>query len=419
MQQRLEQLASQYADWDEKKGCYVNRDEIKSQEREEIQRLFSKFIYFELLANGQDTATITQNYEDIYKLFSAQPEVAALIDWLNANTQTNYAMTCLDTNYRKMLHPEDYKELTPVSIEHADEIRHWLINSEKKATQYTEKTLYASFIKLIDQSTEYFSEVQQSAPYGTKHILSSLPVATIGLGASLFLKQLSVLYLLYFVTLKSGQYVSKTDKPKVQEVGKAFEKIAKVSATTTSTLLINLMEMIFLSFRQGYAVSEEVADVLSSLLFAKANQGAITHEEVSELLELARLSISENGDYCHPQIKIVALPLEKHLEHLEKQPFLNYRAGKDKLKKVKCLLKDLQRIDGDKKKNIEEKLQQIRELLPQNGQDSAIWQGATGEALTRAKATLFILEEFFYPKPTVINHSDDNTLTNKITMDYF
>ena len=264
---------------------------------------------------------------------------------------------------------------------------------------------------MLDQSSGYFDEVGKIKPKGIRALISFLPMVFISFGTFVFAEELFAVYALYFALLKSGQYMESSKSKELQTLGSTLQKITMVSATTTTTLLVRLVEMTFWASRHCYEMSLQIGSTLLTPLIGYSPEvtfdGAAVEENLCRELIRARQNQS-TSDHCKtPQLNMIAAPIKSYLGLLEQQFFRNWRAGGEKHRALDAFLLRMRVIDKDDGLQIEQKIAKAQEALEIVKKKSTVYTegGKTALAVDRAERVISLLNDDFAMQPALLSKS--------------
>ncbi|PWY57449.1 hypothetical protein DGG96_01670 [Legionella qingyii] len=399
----LKTLVSIYASYDEEKKCY--NSELNQEALLRLDADFIKLINKLLLKDGPDKARIKKNYKklslnfhpDLIERFS--PEVKWIEKNLSEARNDGACFKTLSLCYGKLTSPQDFKSIKFDEITTREDLKKWIEHLRNTSRTFTERNFYASLLGLLDQSTGYFDEVGKIKPKGIRALISFLPMVFISFGTFVFVEELFAVYALYFALLKGGQYIGSTNSQELQKLGTTLQKITMVSATTTTTLLVRLLEMTFWASRQCYEMSLQIgSSLLTPLICASPEMkfdASMVDENLCRELILASQNQSVSENFKTPQLKMIAAPIESYLGLLELQFFRNWRAGGGKYRALDAFLLRMRVIDKDDELKIEEKIAQTYEALQIVKENPSVYTegGKTALAVDRAERVINLLKE--------------------------
>lgn len=399
----LETLVRIYAEYDEEKKCYTSNLDKTALLQLDIDyiRLINKF----MLQDGPEKAKIHKNYKKLsIRLHPDHKEIfSPQIKWLEYNlSEGRNDGACFKTMrlcYEKLTSPQDFKPIKFDEINTREDLKLWLATLKKSSRTYTERNFYASLMDLLDESTGYFDEVGKIKPSGLRALVSFLPMIFISFGTFVFAEELFAVYSLYFVLLKSGQYLDDSNSRELRKLGNTLQKISVVTATATTTLLVRLIEMTFWASRQCYDVSLQIGSALFTPLIsstvAPRSQSTITDESsICQDLILASQNMTVNDNFKTPYLKMIAAPIESYLGLLEQQFFKSWRAGGEKARALQSLLFRMRVIDKDDDLTLEEKVEKAKAALELVKKNSVVYTegGNTALAVDRAERVIVLLK---------------------------
>lgn len=435
----LKSLVELYATFNPKLGCYFGV--LNEDKRARLERSFNQLLLKWLLQNGPEKEQIVENYQKLAPSCEIKSNylLASEVTWIEYNkwllqggpekeptgenyqkfmpffeAQTNNLLppeiiwieyvlsnstfngTCsklLSLNYQKLISPENFKTIKFNEIVTREDLKKWLEGFKKQAVGYTEQSFYESLINLVNESGAFYDEVGKINIKGIKVLLSFLPMVVVSIGTVAFAEELFAVYALYFVLLKGGQLISKGSAAELKAVGNALQKISTVTATTTTTMLVRLVEMIFFASLQCYATTLQLGSVVLAPLTSNASE-LITPESLEQDLINANQSKHVGIAFKNYQLKLIASPIEARVGLLAEQYFLSYRVGKSKLHFMKSLLDDMRELDQNSDP-IEVKLEGVHDLLDRIKRIKVVYTsgGQTTLAIDKAEGFLRFLQK--------------------------
>jgi hypothetical protein len=220
----------------------------------------------------------------------------------------------------------------------------------------------------------------------------------ISFGTFVFAEELFAVYSLYFVLLKSGQYMDESNSRELQRLGHTLQKISVITATATTTLLVRLIEMTFWASRQCYDVSLQIGSALFTPLITttadtKLQRTTTDESSMCRDLILASQNMAVSDNFKTPHLKMIAAPIESYLGLLEQQFFKNWRAGGEKSRALQSFLFRMRVIDKNDDLTLEEKVEKAKEALELVKKNSVVYTegGNTALAVDRAERVIVLL----------------------------
>ena len=207
------------------------------------------------------------------------------------------------------------------------------------------------------------------------------------------MEELFVVYAIYFVLLKGGQKLGRSDYRELKEVGHLLQEYTTITAMSTTTLLVRILELIFWTSRQCYTVSLQIgSSILAPLLTATPapDKAEVDAAELCKELVLAGEKIQPGIQFDNPELKIIAAPFEKYLAINAQQFFGAIRIGKAKRDKVEALLFNLRVLDK-LDWSLEDKYLDILNELEKIKKDKDVYTDKTKEAVNYAEEVITIL----------------------------
>lgn len=393
----LKFLVGIYTEFDPEKGGYSGV--LNEDQRVRLERSFNQLLLKWLLKDGPEKEQVEENYNKLAPLFEMKTngllgsEVLWIEHVLSCGTNEGICFKILSLSYQKLIAPENFKNIKFNEIVTRDDLRKWLENFKKQATNYTERSFYDSLISLLNESSEFYDEVGQIKPNGVRVLLSFLPMVLVSVGTVAFVEELFAVYALYFILLKGGQFIGRSNSSELQSFGTALQKISTVTATTTTTLLVRLIEMIFSASLQCYVATLQVGSIALSPLISSRLPELISQESLEQELIKASESRHLGMHFENYKLKLIASPLESRLGLLGQQYFLGYRAGKTKYQALEYLLVNLRTLDMNSDP-LETKLEGVHDLLNKIKKNKLVYAegGETAVAINKAQGFLQFLK---------------------------
>jgi hypothetical protein len=362
-----------------------------------LERSFNLLLNQKLLHDGAEKERIEENYNKLRLFFessSVVPEVVWLEHHLSKGLNDGLCKRTLTDCYQRLVNPANYKELTFGEIANQDDLKKWLENLSSKARTYNERSLYNSLLGLLNESVDYYDEIGKVKPTAIKALLSFIPVLLVSIGTIVFAEELLAIYALYFIVLKGGEYIGKTNISELQSFGGTVQQVTSVTAATTTALLVRLMELIFWSSRQCYMATLQVGSSVLEPLFSGTDTDSV------ENIEEALLKAGENKDggllFKNYQLKLIVAPIEVRCSALKEQWFLRHRTGAEKDRVLTRFLTKMRELDQNHDP-IETKLEAAERLIVKLKENKTVYEEGryTGPAIKKAERFL----QFFINNP--------------------
>lgn len=397
----LETLVKLYATFDAEKKSYVSK--LDSATLLRLDADFVRLINHQLLVDGPEKEPLLKNYRRITKYlhpdrtFLFLPEVIWLEQNLSQGQNDGICFKSLFTCYEKLTIPQKFKESTFADIKNGDDCRKWLEKLRNNAGTYTSRCFCDSLIGLFDQAGGFFDEVGQIQPRGLRALVAFMPMIFSSYGAIIFAEELFAVYALYFLILKGGQYLERSDLIEMKQLGKTLQEISVITATATTTLLVRLLEMTFWVSHRCYDASLFIGSaILKPLLSAppKSNlqKEASTESKLCNDLIIASKNLSEGMQFKTPELKVVSAPLESYLGLNAQQFFGDWRIGRTKRLMVEAFLFRMRVLDAGSE-TTENKLIAAKKELEVIKKHTDVYAkgGKTAEAVDRAEQAITLL----------------------------
>lgn len=365
----LKTLVCVYARYDEEKN-YAS--DLNNEALLRLDSNFIKVINKLLLKDGPDKNKIRKNYKRLSLFFHPDlqekfnPEVRWLEKNLSEDRNDGACFKTLSLCYGKLTSPQDFKPIKFDDITTREDLKKWLENLKNTSRTYTERNFYVSLLGLLEQSGGYFDQVGKIKPRGIRALIAFLPMVFISFGTFVFAEELFAVYALYFALLQSGQYMESSNLKGLQNLGRTLQKISLVSATTTTTLLVRLVEMTFWASRQCYDISLQIGSTILIPLIGDSSEKSAdlgADENFCRDLILASQNCNAGDNFKTPQLKMIAAPIESYLGLLQQQFFISFRAGGIKSRALDAFLLRMRVIDKDDDLPVEQKIAKAHEAL--------------------------------------------------------
>lgn len=272
----LKTLVSIYASYDKEKECYTS--DLNKEALLRLDADFIKLINKLLLKDGPDKTKIKKNYKILSLNFHPDligkfgPEAKWIESNLSENRNDGACFKTLSLCYGKLTSPQNFKPIKLDEITTQEDFKKWLENLKNTSRTFTERHFYASLLGLFDQATGYLDEVGKIKPKGIRALISFLPMIFISFSTFVFAEELFAVYAVYFALLKGGQFMADSNSRELQKLGNTLQKITIISATTTTTLLVRLIEMTFWASRQCYEMSLQIGSTLITPLLGAPSE---------------------------------------------------------------------------------------------------------------------------------------------------
>ncbi|BCA95923.1 hypothetical protein TUM19329_22840 [Legionella antarctica] len=398
----LAALVKIYSRFDADKKLYVSQ--LDKTALLKLDADLAKFINQQLLVNGPEKERISKNYKKLSRYFhpDRSPDFLPEVIWLEQNLsqegKNEVCFKCLSSCYDKLLNPEKFKEISFADINSRQDCREWLDSLKSTAQTYTSRIFFDSLINLLDESGSYFDEAGQIKPNGLKTLLTFMPIIFASYGAVIFGQELLAIYALYFVMLKGGQYLERSEIAEIKSIGRTLQEISVLTATATTTLMVRLLEMTFWATHQCLDVSLQIgSSILKPLLQVPHQDCKSSHADhgvnLGQDLILASKNLSEGMQFKNPALKVISAPLEAYLGNGH-QFFGSWRIGWTKRHMVETFLFKMRVLDAGTD-SIEAKLIAARKELEKIKANKKVYAkgGKTAEAVDNAEKAITLLSE--------------------------
>ena len=362
---------------------------------------FVKWVNHQLLSDGAKKYQLERNYRKLSNYFHSDkaakysPEITWLENQLSAGKNDGTCFKTLTFCYEKLTQPTKFKEIEFSGINSIDDCKKWLETLKSKSSTYSSRTLCDSLIDLLDQSNSFFDATGAIKPKGLKALVSFIPVLIASFSTVIVVEELFAIFALYFVVLKGGQKLSKSDYRELKQIGETMQEYSTITALTTTTLLVRVLEMIFWASRHCLTMSLSIgssilAPLLTSTPTAKANESD-TAAEVCRDLALAGKNATPGRKFSTPELKVIAAPFEKYLGLNAQQFFANWRVGGEKRLMVEAFLFHLEVFDR-LPISLDVKLNEVQKELNKLRNNEEVYTKKTAEAVDYAQNVIDILQ---------------------------
>jgi hypothetical protein len=396
-------LVKSYAKFDNEQKIYVAQ--LNKSALLKLDADFIKLINQQLLADGPEKIKIDRNYRNITRYFHPDrkplflPEVIWIEQNLAQNSSDAICFKTLQSCYEKLTTPQKYKEMNFIDIKNRADCRAWLEQLKSKAGTYTGRSFCDSLIGLLDESGDFFDEVGTLKPKGLRKLITFMPMIFASYGAIIFAEELFAVYALYFLMLKGGQYLGMSDDLEIKQIGKTLQEISIITAITTTTILVRLLEMTFWASHQCYVAALQIGSSLFTPLLIPSTKKGTSKDTTPESkfckdLVLASQNLNGGIQFKTPELKVIAASLEDDLMRLSTQLFGDWRVGKVKRLAVDAFLFRMRVLDAGsdstEKKLIEAK-KELKKL--KNNKEVYIIGGETAKAINMTEQVINLLVE--------------------------
>lgn len=402
IQAELIALVKIYATFDKENKCYVSR--LDKSTLLKLDSDFIKLINQQLLCDGPEKENLKNNYKRLSRFFhpdlisSFLPEVTWLEQNLSEGHNDGICFKTLHSCYEKLDHPQNFKKINFADIKNREDYKKWLEKLKSEAGTYSSRCFYDSLIDLMDESGSFFDTVGQIKPKGLRTILTFIPVLLASFGAIMAAEELFSAYAVYFLILKGGQYLERSDYLEVKQLGRALQEISIVTATATTTLLVRLLEMTFWVSHQCYDASLLIgSSILKPILADYSNTSMANDVNQSSAnlctdLILASKNLSEGIQFKTPELKVISAPMESYLGLNAQQFFGDWRLGRTKRLEVEAFLFRMRVLDVSPD-SLENKLITAQKELNNIKKNKAVYVkgGKTAEAVDNAEKAITLL----------------------------
>jgi hypothetical protein len=397
IERELADLVRLFSAFDKEKKIYT--EQLTQDRLLRLDASFTKWINKQLLANGPKKAQIISSYKklSIYlhpdKVSNGLPEVMWLEQQLSEGKADGICFKTLTSCYEKLTQPDQFKEIEFSGINSVADCRKWFSDLRDKSSTYSSRSLCTSLISLLDQSTDFLDSTGTIKPKALKNLVSFIPVLIASYGTIIVLEELFAIYAVYFLVLKGGQKLSKSDYRELRQVGETMQDYTALTATTTTTLLVRILEMIFWVSRHCLSTTLSIGTQIIGSVLDK-NEQAYAESSVEEIcheLILAGQKKDSGILYNTPELKVIAAPFEKYLLLNKQQILGEWRIGGIKRVKVEEFLFHV-RVYDKLDWTLEDKLKAIQEKLNCLKENSEVYTCKTAQAIDYAEKVIDILQ---------------------------
>ncbi|MBL7479842.1 J domain-containing protein [Legionella bononiensis] len=396
----LERLVEVYATFDSEHNCYVGKKEKLN--LLSLESDFVKLVNQQLLEHGPSKEAITSQYRKISVKFhpdrksTYSPEISWLEHNLSEGRNDGACFKVLNFCNDKFINPEQFKDSKFADIKTKEDCKKWLDGLKNQANTYTGRSLYDSLQDLLDQSSNFFDDAGKIKPTGLRVLIKSIPVIFSTYGTFIFAEELFAVYALYFIMLKSGQYLETCKSSELKSIGKTLQEISTITATATTTFMVRLLEMIFWASHQCLDVSLQIgSSILTPLLpVPSSSQESMPEEDSSKCMDLilASQNMQEGMQFRTPELKVISAPLESYLGLNAQQFFRGFRLGQEKFHAIEAFLFRMRVLDNSPG-SIESKLTQAEDELRKIKDNPKVYNSTTAAAVDRARRIIDLLTE--------------------------
>ncbi|RUR07812.1 J domain-containing protein [Legionella sp. km772] len=340
-----------------------------------------------------------KNYRKLTLSFhpDRSPHYSAEVIWLDQQLSGELlkggCFKLLSFCYEKLIQPTKFKEVEFSGIHSKEDFKKWLENYKAHTTTYASKSLCDSLIALIDASSDFFDSTGAIKPIALKNLVKLIPVIIAGFGTTLFFEELFLVYAAYYVLLKGGQKLGKTNYQELRQVGQLLQEYTAITAMTTTTLLVRILELIFWTSRHCLTISLEIGTTILAPLLSQTpstDKAEVDAAELCKELVLAGEKIQPGIQFDTPELKLIASPFEKYLALNAQQFFGNFRVGQKKREMVDAFLfnlKVLDKLDWC----LEQKYLDILQELDKIKQNKEVYTDKTKDAVDYVEEVISVL----------------------------
>lgn len=373
----------------------LDKDKVSSLEAD-----FIKWINQKLVADGVIKLNLQKNYKKLIMYFHPNRSSYYSVDiiWLehqlSEGKNNGACFKTLSACYEKLTQPAKFKEIEFSGINSKEDCRLWLEKLRDRSTKSSNQNLCNSLIGLLDESSSYFDSTGTIKPNALKTLIQFIPATIASFGTVWVMEELFAIYAIYFVILKAGRRLERSDYSELQTVGHLMEEYTTITAMTTTTIIVRVLEMLFWASRHCLTLSLQISSTLFTPLIAASPEVDKEKIDVVELckdLILAGEHQQPGMKFDIPELKIIAAPFEKYLTLNTQQSFGDWRVGKEKRTMINAFLFHLRVID-QLPGSLDTKYTKIRNELAKIKKNKDVYNGKTAQALDYVEHIITILE---------------------------
>ncbi|HRD69562.1 MAG TPA: J domain-containing protein [Legionella sp.] len=357
-------------------------------DKAELLRLdinLAKLINHYLLIDGPENQKIEKNYKILTLYFHPDrrhhflPEVIWIEHQLSVGLDDGVCFKRLHACYDKLVNPQKFKkDITFADISSRGDCIQWLLNFKERSTANSEKSLCDSLLQLLEHSGDFFDRVDMINSRVLRALIMFIPSLLATYGAVIVAEEVFALYFLYFVFLKSGQFLEQRDSAVLIKFGQALQEITLIAATSTTNLLTRLLDMTYWVSLQCFDTTVSIGSVILKPLLSDIE----VNEENAEPSTMG-LKTTE--------IQKISIPLTKYIKDNEKQFFGSIRLGSEKNIKVNALLFQFRALDSGNY-SLAEKLNHAQKLLDDFKNNEIIYASTTRKAIDESVQILLSIK---------------------------
>ncbi|CAM3040631.1 J domain-containing protein [Legionella worsleiensis] len=400
LEAKLVSLVTHYAQFDDLRlGAAVGSDKHNLLS---LERDFVNLVNQQLLTNGPTKEIIISKYRELSLKFHPDrhqdfsPEIRWIEHHLSEGRNDGACFKVLGSCRDKLINPQQFKELKFTDIKTTEDCMRWLEDLKNQADTFSGRSLYESLQGLLEQSSEFFDDADKIKPTSLRVLIKAIPIMFATYGSFIFVEELIAVYAIYFVVLKSGQYLESCESTELKSIGKTLQELSSVTATATTSLLTHLVEMIFWASHQCLDMSLQIGSSLlnSALCEPASSQDAEVnlHAEICRDMIMACQNMQEGMYFRTPQLKVISEPLESYMRSSSQQLFRGWRTGHDKYLAVDDFLFQMRVLDKGAE-SVDEKLDKAEKELVKIKANSRIYCDSMALAVDKAVLRLEYFKE--------------------------
>ena len=393
----LKEIIEPFSAFDEEKNLYIAQLDISKLLI--LEERFIKWLDSKLLNSGLENNYIEKNYKKLTISFHPDkqtlypPEISWLDRQLSGDLLNGGCFKTLRLRYEKLTQPAQFKEVEYGGIHNIEEFKKWLEKYKETAPTWASKSLCDSLIALINASSDFYDSTGKLKPLALKTLVQLIPTIIAGFGTTLFFEELFLVYALYYVLLKGGQKLGKSDYRELKAVGQSLQSYTAVTAMVTTTLIVRMLELVFWTSRQSYTLSLEIGSSIFGPFLSQSEKAAkeeVDPDELCRELLLASKKTQTGMQFVNPELKLIAAPFEKYLAINAQQFFGTLRVGDKKRKRVEGFLFNLKVLDS-LEWSLDEKYDDITKILTSIKRDKEVYSDGTKRSVDYIEEVISVL----------------------------
>ncbi|MDP1604164.1 MAG: hypothetical protein Q8M03_12970 [Legionella sp.] len=415
----LKEIVQEYATFDQHTQKYHNTKKVNPQLVEaKLKTVFAAF----LTQDGVELVDIDKNCKKLHVQFHpdqyerASPEIKWLIDTLIVADAQRRAEDKEEKEEEKQ--EEKQEEVTPRKRDERgvcfnlvtlcadiiknpppqgegymmDEIQD-LIDDLKirrnDATTLTQRALINCIISMLKSAGNYHATASTDLPPGfMQKLMKTMPYITTGVCVALYIKELSLFYALLYTFSKGGRMLGRSNSDFLRDVGYKMQQCANILSRVTMAV----MELVF---KLNLGVFYTGIKAYGSICSGSSSSSAIPYGEASVQCTVLALQPQyfldvEGREFKTMPLKLIARPFELYEKQLQARYFDSI-----KLNPVQVTLQELQKIDGNDKMALDDKLNAVNKVIERLACDRTfnVPKSNAAEAISTTRNILTLLCE--------------------------